>query len=154
MLLIVIPTHGHTKHPVGTVVFEFFIILYTYIQGIIQGIGNMKLPKYIHLRSGTYHYQRDYPTKLKHLCQTKAYTMPLGLFANNATDDQIAKAAVEAGEAFTRQLKLITNSDPNALSATDKDKAVFEFLRKRGLNKGQYLKVSRDSAISARSEYD
>ena len=112
----------------------------------------MKLPKYISLRSGTYHYQRDYPTKLKHLCHTKAYTKPLGLFANNAKEDQITKAAIEAGEAFDRQLILITNSDPDALSATDKDKAVIEFLRKRGLNKGQYLRVKKDAAISMQEQ--
>ena len=112
----------------------------------------MKLPKYIRLRAGTFHYQRDYPTRLRHLCHTKTFTHPLGLFANNATDDQIAKAAIEAGEAFTMRLKLITNSDPNALSATEKDKAVVEFLRKRGLNKGAYVRVAKDAAISAQEE--
>jgi integrase len=118
------------------------------IQGIIQGILSMKLPTYIHLRSGTYHYQRDYPTKLRHLCQTKAFTRPLGLSANNASADQITKAALDAGEAYARHLVLITNSDPAALNATDKEKAVVEFLRKRSLSKGQYLRVAKDSAIS------
>jgi len=112
----------------------------------------MKLPKYISLRSGTYHYQRDYPTKLKHLCQTKAYTKPLGLFANNATTTEITKAAIEAGEAYYRQLTLISSSDPEALSATDKDKAVIEFLRRRGLSKGSYVRVAKDSAIAAQEE--
>ena len=116
----------------------------------MTGIRQMKLPKYIRLRSGTYHYQRDYPTRLRHLCHTKTYTRPLGLFANNATTKEIGKAAIEADEAYERQLKLITNSDPDAMSASDKDKAVIEFLRKRGLNKGQYLKVSRDSATAAK----
>ena len=118
----------------------------------MTGIGQMKLPKYIRLRAGTFHYQRDYPTRLRHLCHTKTITHPLGLFANNTTDDQIAKAAIEAGEAFTMRLKLITNSDPDALSATEKDKAVVEFLRKRGLNKGAYLRVAKDSAIAAQEE--
>jgi integrase len=122
------------------------------IQGIIQGILSMKLPKYIHLRSGTYHYQRDYPTKLRHLCQTKAFTRPLGLSANNASADQITKAALDAGEAYARHLVLITNSDPDALNATDKEKAVGDFLRKRSLSKGQYLRVAKDSAISAQEE--
>jgi len=112
----------------------------------------MKLPKYISLRSGTYHYQRDYPTKLKHLCQTKAYTKPLGLFANNATATEITKAAIEAGEAYDRQLTLISSSDPDALTATDKDKAVIEFLRKRGLSKGRYLRVKKDAAISMQEQ--
>ena len=115
----------------------------------MTGIRDMTLPKYIRLRSGTYHYQRDYPKRLRHLCQTKTYTRPLGLFANNASTTEISKAAIEADEAFERQLKLITNSDPDALSATEKDKAVVEFLRKRGLNKGAYVRVAKDSAIAA-----
>ena len=118
----------------------------------MTGIRDMTLPKYIRLRSGTYHYQRDYPKRLRHLCQTKTYTRPLGLFANNASTTEISKAAIEADEAFERQLKLITNSDPDALSATEKDKAVVEFLRKRGLNKGAYVRVAKDSAIAAQEE--
>ena len=120
--------------------------------GIMTGIGQMKLPKYIRLRAGTYHYQRDYPTKLRHLCHTKTFTRPLGLYANNATTTEIGKAAIDADEAFERQLKLITNSDPDALSATDKDKAVVEFLRKRGLRKGHYVRVAKDSAIAAQEK--
>ena len=125
---------------------------YTTMTETMTGIEQMKLPKYIRLRSGTYHYQRDYPTKLKHLCHTKTYTKPLGLFANNATATEITKAAIEAGEAFDRQLKLIASSDPDALSATDKDMAVIEFLRKRGLRKGAYVRVAKDSAIAAQEE--
>ena len=112
----------------------------------------MKLPRYIRLRSGTYHYQRDYPTKLKHLCHTKTFTHPLSLFANNATATEVSKAAIEAGEAYDRQLVLISNSDPDALSATDKDKAVIEFLRKRGLSKGAYVHVAKDSAKSMQEQ--
>ena len=109
----------------------------------------MKLPRYITARKGSLHYQRQYPTKIKHLCHTKVFTRPLGLSANNVTNNEITKAALEADEAFERQLKLIASSDPDALSATDKDKAVIEFLRKRGLSKGTYLRVAKDSAIAA-----
>lgn len=112
----------------------------------------MKLPKYITARKGSLHYQRQYPTKLRHLCHTKVFTQPLGLSVNNVTNNEITKAALEADEAFERQLKLIASSDPDALSATDKDKAVIEFLRKRGLNKGAYVRVAKDSAIAAQEE--
>ena len=111
-----------------------------------------KLPKYVTARKGSLHYQRQYPTKLRHLCQTKAFTRPLGLAVNNATSNEITKAAIDADEAFERQLKLIASSDPDALSATDKDKAVIEFLRKRGLNKGQFVRVAKDSAIAAQEK--
>jgi len=116
------------------------------------GYMRMKLPKYITARKGSLHYQRQYPTKLRHLCHTKVFTRPLGLSANNVTNNEITKAALEADEAFERQLKLIASSDPDALSATDKDKAVIEFLRKRGLNKGAYVRVAKDAAISAQEE--
>lgn len=117
-----------------------------------KGCMRMKLPKYVTARKGSLHYQRQYPTKLRHLCQTKAFTKPLGLSANNSTNNEITKAAIEADEAFERQLKLIASSDPDALSATDRDKAVNEFLRKRGLSKGAYLRVAKDAAISAQEE--
>jgi integrase len=74
------------------------------------------------------------------------------LYANNATTTEIGKAAIDADEAFERQLKLIANSDPDALPATEKDKAVVEFLRKRGLRKGHYVRVAKDSAIAAQEK--
>ena len=112
------------------------------------GYMRMKLPKYITARKGSLHYQRQYPTKLRHLCHTKVFTRPLGLSANNATNNEITKAAIDADEAYQRQLILITNSDPDALSATDKDKAVVDFLRKRSLSKGQYVRVAKDASLS------
>ena len=108
-----------------------------------------KLPKYVSVRKGSLHYQRQYPTKLRHLCQTTAFSRPLGLQIDDSDSDQITKAALECSEAYKRHLTLVTNSDPDALSATDKDKAVVEFLRKRGLNKGQFVRVAKDSAIAA-----
>ena len=111
-----------------------------------------KLPKYVSVRKGSLHYQRQYPTKLKHLCQTTAFSRPLGLQIDDSDSDQITKAALECSEAYKRHLTLVSNSDPDALSATDKDKAVVEFLRKRGLNKGQFVRVAKDSAIAAQEE--
>jgi integrase len=120
--------------------------------GTMTGMANMKLPKYIRNRSGTYHYQRDFPTSLKHLSQTNSFTHPLKLFANNATEMQIAKAAIEAQEAYERQIKLISNSDPDALSATELEKAAAHFLRRRSLNRGQFVKVGKDPHITAQEE--
>ena len=111
-----------------------------------------KLPKYVSVRKGSLHYQRQYPTKLRHLCQTTAFSRPLGLQIDDSDSDQITKAALECSEAYKRHLTLVSNSDPDALSATDKDKAVVEFLRKRGLNKGQFVRVAKDSAIAAQEE--
>lgn len=114
----------------------------------------MKLPKYVRDKSGTYHYQRDYPLKLRHICQKKTFTYPLKLSVNNATSIQLTKATIEAEEAFERQKRLISNSDPDALSATELDKAATDFLRKRGLSPAQFIKVATDVDISAKEEQD
>ncbi|MDB9724330.1 site-specific integrase [bacterium] len=110
--------------------------------------------KYVFNKHGTYHYQRDYPTKLKHLIQKKTFTYPLQLKVTEASELEIQKAALRAEEAYQRQLVLVSNSDPDALSATEVDRAVADFLRKRGLVAGQYLKVAKDPDISAREEQE
>ena len=108
--------------------------------------------KYVFNKHGTYHYQRDYPTKLKHLAQKKTFTYPLQLKVTEASDLEIQKAAINAEEAYQRQLLLISNSDPDALSATDLEKAAADFLRKRGLVAGQYVKVAKDADVSIKEE--
>ena len=112
------------------------------------------LPKYIRPRRGSYHYQRRYPTRLKHLIQQSLFTYPLQLQVANATVIEIQKATIKAEEAYQHQLLLISNSDPDALSATDLEKAAADFLRKRGLVAGQYVKVARDPDISAKEEQE
>ena len=122
------------------------------VTGNVTGIAIMKLPKYVRLRRESYHYQRDYPTKLRHLILQKTFTYPLQLRADTATEVQVQKAAIEAAEAYARQLILIANSDPDALSGTDQSKAASEFLRKRGLISGQFIKVVTDPAIALKKE--
>ena len=110
--------------------------------------------KYVFNKHGTYHYQRDYPTKLKHLIQKKTFTYPLQLKVTEASELEIQKAALRAEEAYQRQLLLISNSDPDAMSATDLEKAAADFLRKRGLVAGQFVKVAKDNDISVKEEQD
>lgn len=112
----------------------------------------MTLPKYVRLRHESYHYQRDYPTKLRHLIVQKTFTYPLQLRADTATSVQIQKAAIEASAAYSRQLILIANSDPEALSGTDLNNAASEFLRKRGIIPGQFIKLVTDPATAAKQE--
>mgnify|MGYP000952585718 CR=1 FL=1 len=101
----------------------------------------MRLPKYVREKSGTYHYQRDYPTNLRHLFDRKTFTYPLKLSANNATEMQLNKKAIEAEEAFERQKLLISNSDPDALNATELDKIKL-------LEKSMYLIAALKSALN------
>ena len=110
--------------------------------------------KYVFNKHGTYHYQRDYPTKLKHLIQKKTFTYTLQLKVTEASELEIQKAALRAEEAYQRQLLLISNSDPDAMSATDLEKAAADFLRKRGLVAGQYVKVVKDPDISVQEEQE
>jgi integrase len=112
----------------------------------------MQRHRYVFNKHGTYHYQRDYPTKLKHLLHKKTFTYPLQLKANEATDLEVQKAALEAEEAYQRHLRLISNSDPDAMSGTELDKAAAEFLRKRSLVAGQFLRVAKDVEVSAEEE--
>ena len=115
---------------------------------------SISLPKYIRPRRGSYHYQRRYPTRLKHLIQQSLFTYPLQLQVASASVMEIQKAAITAEEAYQRQLLLISNSDPDALSATDLEKAAADFLRKRGLVAGQYVKVAKDADISVKEDQE
>lgn len=112
----------------------------------------MELPKYVRAKSGTYHFQRDYPLKLRHLCGKKTFTFPLRLSVSECSQIELSKKAIEAEEAFERQKLLISNSDPDALSATDLDKAATDFLRRRKLSAGQFVKVRLDPDLSRREE--
>jgi integrase len=110
------------------------------------------LPKYVRVRRESYHYQRRYPTKLRHLIQQELFTYPLQLRVDSASDVEIIRAAIAAGEAYDRQLMLITNSDPDALTGTDIHKAATDFLRKRGYAAGQFIRVATDPAIALKKE--
>ena len=101
----------------------------------------MRLPKYIRDRNGTYHYQRDFPVSLRHLSGRKTFTFPLRLKASCATELQIKKGAIEADEAFERTILLMQNSDPDALSIAEIDKAALDFLRSRGLRPGHFTNL-------------
>ena len=112
----------------------------------------MRLPKYVRNKSGTYHYQRDYPTNLRHLIDKKTFTYPLGLSIHNASEIQLTKKAIEAEEAFERQKLFISNSDPEALSLSELDKAAADFLRRLKLKPAQYVKVKQDIHIKAKED--
>ena len=112
----------------------------------------MDLPKYIRARAGTYHYQRDFPVKVRHLAGRKTFTYPLRLYVNSATEIQIKKRAIEAEEAFERKKLLMQNSDPDALSESQLDIAAADFLRQRGLSPGQFVKVFKNIDISREEE--
>ena len=112
----------------------------------------MRLPKYIRARAGTYHYQRDFPLALRRVCGRKTFTYPLKLHVNKATELQLAKQSIEAEEAFKRTMLLIQNSDPNALTLSELDKAATDFLRKKGLKPGQFVKVFKDTEITQLEE--
>jgi integrase len=112
----------------------------------------MVLPKYVRARAGTYHYQRDFPLRLRHLSGRKTFTYPLKLYINSASEVQLKKRAIEAEEAFDRAKLLIENSDPEALTASELDIAAADFLRKRGLKPGQFIRVLKDVDVSIAEE--
>ena len=110
----------------------------------------MKLPKYVRILKGSLFYQRDYPTRLKHLISKKTYTSPLRLKANQASDVDVSRAVANATEAYDLHLKLIENSDPDAFTKDELSMAATEFLRRRKLAVGQYEYVQQDPALTAK----
>ena len=57
-------------------------------------------------------------------------------------------------EAFELYLKFLTNSDPVAFTASEMDLAVVEYLRKKGLRKGEFVSVPYDlEAIGGEQDY-
>ncbi len=112
----------------------------------------MKLPKYVRTLKGSLYYQRDYPTRLKHLTSKKTYTSPLRLKANQASDVDVSKAVALATEAYDLHLKLIENSDPESFTKDELSMAATEFLRKRSLTVGQFEYVQQDPSIAAKEQ--
>tara|TARA_R110002153_G_scaffold4808_1_gene22513 strand:+ start:1302 stop:2639 length:1338 start_codon:yes stop_codon:yes gene_type:complete len=76
----------------------------------------------------------------------------LRLRVDTASEIEVQKAAIGAAEAYDRQLILIANSDPAALTDTQLHAAATDFLRRRGLTAGQYLRVATDPDIRVKEE--
>mgnify|MGYP003688314625 CR=1 FL=1 len=73
---------------------------YTSVTGIVTGMTEMTLPKYVRALKGSLYFQRDYPTKLRHLTPKKTYTAPLGLKMSNVTAASINRALATALESY------------------------------------------------------
>lgn len=113
----------------------------------------LKLPKRVRILSDRLYYQRDYPTSVRGYFPKKTFTYPLGLTTAEAMDDsKLSRAVLKAADAFDLELKMIQNSDPETFNASELDRAVIELLRKKGLKKGQFLKVASDPALAGREE--
>jgi hypothetical protein len=97
----------------------------------------MKLPKNVYRKKGdVLFFQKDYPTKLRHLIQTKTFSYSLSLKVG-ATDKEVSIARTRALEVFERELKYITESDPAAFNVDEHQQKAKEILRKAGLKAGQ-----------------
>lgn len=112
----------------------------------------IKMPRYVRTIKGNLYYQRDIPTKLRHLAPKKTFVVPLGLPADSYGETALAKAVAEATESFELYLKMLTNSDPSAFDDSELDKAATELLRQRGHYSGQYVHVKLDPDLTAKEE--
>ncbi|MDC0404285.1 hypothetical protein OAM26_04575 [Porticoccaceae bacterium] len=110
------------------------------------------LPKYVRRQGSKLTYQRDFPTRLRTFYPKKTFTYPLGLTPEQMTESSIAKAVLVATEAYELRVKMITNSDPEAFDSSELEQAAIEYLRKRNLSKGQFLKVVKDMNLSEQEE--
>jgi len=110
----------------------------------------MKLPTYVRALKGSLYFQRDYPTRLRHLTDKKTYIAPLGLKASNVTDVGISEAVLSATKVYELHLRMIENSDPEAFNKDEINSAALEWLRKRNLRAGQFEFYKKDPAIAVR----
>jgi integrase len=97
-----------------------------------------KLPKYTRELKGSLFYQRDIPTRLKHLSPKKTFTFPLSLKVLEASESALAKAHSEATQAFELHCKMLETSNPEAFNTDDLERAAYEVLRKANRTAGQY----------------
>lgn len=104
------------------------------------------LPKYVSLKRSSYHYQRQIPTRYQHIAKSKYFTFPLGLKLG-ATEVELATAAQRAGDEFERFCRLLSVSDPAALSAQDIENSAHALLKRRGLSQGSLAKVPYDPQL-------
>ncbi len=106
----------------------------------VTGTSEMaKLPKYTRALKGSLYYQRDIPTRLRHLSPKKTFTHPLSLKANEASESALARAHSDATNEYVLHCKMLENSNPEAFTKDELDKAALEILRKAKLHSGQYV---------------
>lgn len=117
-------------------------------------MAEMTLPKYVRALKGGLYFQRDYPTRLRHLVSKKTYTRPLGLKVSNVNDVSVSKAVARAAEAYDLHLRLIENSDPESFTKDELSSAAAEFLRKRNLHAGQFEFLKQDPLINRQEQRD
>jgi integrase len=101
------------------------------------------LPKYVSLKRSSYHYQRQIPTRYQHITKSKYFTFPLGLKLG-ATEVELATAAQRAGDEFERFCRLLSVSDPAALSAQDIEHSAHALLKRRGISQSSLEKIPYD----------
>lgn len=104
----------------------------------------MTYPKYVRLKGKSLYYQRDYPTKIYKLTGTKTFSQALKLNAN-ATENEIATAALNAAKHFDLDCKVIQNSDINAYNDAELDMRALRIIEKAKLEAGQ-LEVTDESS--------
>lgn len=113
----------------------------------------MKLPKNVYRKKGdVLFFQKDFPTKLRHLLQTKTFSYSLGLKVG-ASDKEISIARIKALEVFDAELKYITERDPNSFKVDEHQQRARELLRRMGLKAGQLSTPVIDNRVGDITPY-
>lgn len=106
----------------------------------------MQLPKYIRASGGYLRFQRDIPTRLRSLSETKTFTFPLGIRDTAINGSELMRKQAEAMDAFTLHCRMLESSDPAAFDANDLDKAALSILRRLRMRPAS---LARDEDIGA-----
>jgi integrase len=90
----------------------------------------MELPKYVRALGGYLRFQRDIPTRLRALSETKTFTYPLGIKDTAIKEAELMRKRAEALDAFDLHCRMLENSDPAAFNANELDIAAMAVLRR------------------------
>jgi len=96
--------------------------------------------KHITKRKAKLYFQRGIPTRLRPIAGKSSFSMPLGLDAATATEEERLHARIEAQRMYELYLKTLENSSVDAFADNEIEALAADVLRRNRVNPGQYAK--------------
>ena len=96
--------------------------------------------KHITKRKAKLYFQRGIPTRLRPIAGKSSFSMPLGLDAATATEEEKLHARIEAQRMYELYLKTLENSSVDAFADNEIEALAADVLRRNRVNPGQYAK--------------
>ena len=96
--------------------------------------------KHITKRKAKLYFQRGIPIRLRPIAGKSSFSMPLGLDAATATEEERLHARIEAQRMYELYLKTLENSSADAFADSEIEALAADVLRRNRVNPGQYAK--------------